>query len=265
MKVVVAALIKKDGKYLLAKRATGNPSLIGFWEFPGGKVQEGEAEEAALEREIMEEFNTLVEVGKLRAKANIDENTVLKLYDCTHKLGPYKMNDHSEIAWLDSLDKMYGYDLAPIDLELLESIKPIMTKPHLSELVVGKEYENADLKYIFCVSGQGGMRKSNKANCLVLIARHDGSNPYNDKWKDGKLEYTGMGMNGDQSVGYMQNKTLAESNINGVDLYLFESFEDNSYIYRGMVKLDGEPYYEDQKDEAGKMRRVVKFPLRLLN
>ena len=42
MKTVVAALIKKDGKYLLAKRSTGNPDLIGFWEFPGGKIEKNE-------------------------------------------------------------------------------------------------------------------------------------------------------------------------------------------------------------------------------
>ena len=94
------------------------------------------------------------------------------------------------------------------------------------------------------------MRKSNRANCLVLISKHNSSNPYDDKWNGDHFEYTGMGMNGDQSVDYMQNKTVAESNTNGVTLYLFESFESNNYIYRGIVKLDGEPYYEIQEDET---------------
>lgn len=82
---------------------------------------------------------------------------------------------------------------------------------------------------------------------------------------DGKLEYTGMGLDGDQSIDYMYNKDLAESNTNGLDLYLFESFKSNSYFYRGKVKLDGEPYFETQKDEFGKDRKVVKFSLRLID
>ena len=265
MKTVVAALIKKDGKYLLAKRSTGNPDLVGFWEFPGGKVEDGETDEAALEREIIEEFNTVIKVDKLKATAMINDDTTIKLYECTHELGAYQLRDHSEIVWLDSLDKMYGYDLAPPDLELLDQINPSTRKPQLAELEKGHEYQNADLMRIFCVSGQGGIRKSIKANCLVIVAKHDDSNPYDDKWVDGKLEYTGMGLDGDQSIDYMYNKDLAESNTNGLDLYLFESFESNSYFYCGKVKLDGEPYFETQKDKFGKDRKVVKFSLRLID
>ena len=263
MKTVVAALINKDGKYLLAKRSTGNPDLIGLWEFPGGKVEVGETDEIALEREIIEEFNTVVKVGRLKATTMINDETVIKLYECVHELGAYQLRDHSEIVWLDSLGKMYDYELAPPDLELLDQINPSTRKPQLAELEKGREYQNADLMRIFCVSGQGGIRKSIKANCLVIVVKHDDSNPYDDKWVDGKLKYTGMGMSGDQSVDYMYNKDLAESNINGLDLYLFESFESNSYIYRGRVKLDGKPYFETQKDEFGKDRKVVKFSLRL--
>ena len=85
MKTVVAALIKKDGKYLLAKRSTGDPDLIGFWEFPGGKVEENETDEAALEREIIEEFNTVIKVGRLKATTMINDDTVIKLYECEIK------------------------------------------------------------------------------------------------------------------------------------------------------------------------------------
>ena len=41
---VVAALIMKDGKILIAKRSTGNKDVIGKWEFPGGKVEENETD-----------------------------------------------------------------------------------------------------------------------------------------------------------------------------------------------------------------------------
>jgi len=61
---VVAALIKKDGKALIAKRATGNEAVFGKWEFPGGKVEPGETEKKAIEREIKEEFEMNIEVNK---------------------------------------------------------------------------------------------------------------------------------------------------------------------------------------------------------
>ena len=41
---VVAALIEKDNKVLIAKRSTGDPNVLGKWEFPGGKVEQNEDE-----------------------------------------------------------------------------------------------------------------------------------------------------------------------------------------------------------------------------
>lgn len=76
MKTVVAALIKKDDKFLIAKRKDAT-ALGGYWEFPGGKVEAGESNEVALEREILEEFNSLISVGKLLASAQINDDTVL--------------------------------------------------------------------------------------------------------------------------------------------------------------------------------------------
>ena len=56
MITVVAALIEKKGKYLIARRSTGAKDVMGKWEFPGGKVEKDETEEHAIEREIKEEF-----------------------------------------------------------------------------------------------------------------------------------------------------------------------------------------------------------------
>ena len=52
MVVVVAALIKKEEKILIAKRSTGDKNMLGKWEFPGGKVDKEENEKHAIEREI---------------------------------------------------------------------------------------------------------------------------------------------------------------------------------------------------------------------
>ena len=61
---VVAALIEKDGKYLIARRATGDENVLGKWEFPGGKVELNEDEMVAIEREIREEFELEVKAIK---------------------------------------------------------------------------------------------------------------------------------------------------------------------------------------------------------
>lgn len=263
MKTVVAALIKKDNKLLIAKRKD-DTVLGGYWEFPGGKVESGESDETALEREILEEFNSLISVGKLLASAQINDDTVLKLYACEHKLGAYQLKDHSEVAWVNSLSVLNTYDLAPADIELLDQITKDTRKPSLHELKIGESYTNEDIMRIFLVSGQGGMRKSNRANSLILFALHNTGNPYEDKWDDqGVMHCTGMGLSGDQSIDYAQNKTLAESRTNGVGVHLFESFEPKEYIYRGQVQLVDDPYYERQKDETNNQRQVVKFPLRL--
>ncbi len=61
----------------------------------------------------------------------------------------------------------------------------------------------------------------------------------------------------------MQNKTLAESDRNGVEVHLFEVLVPTEYIYRGLVSLAGSPYQEIQKGEDGVPRKVWMFPLKL--
>ena len=130
---------------------------------------------------------------------------------------------------------------------------------------------NQELMNTFKVSNSGGMRRSLKTNSLVLIHNIHAStidSIYNDVWKieDGKriLHYTGMGQEGDQSLDFAQNKTLAESEINKVDIYLFSNDKPNSYQYEGIVKLCARPYISQQKDKKGNMRNVYIFPLELL-
>ena len=83
------------------------------------------------------------------------------------------------------------------------------------------------------------------------------------KWKNGILHYTGMGLKGDQSLSFMQNKTLAESKTNGVEIHLFEVFETSKYTYKGEVSLSAEPYQDRQTDIDNQDRNVWIFPLKL--
>jgi len=56
------------------------------------------------------------------------------------------------------------------------------------------------------------------------------------------MNYTGMGLKGEQSLDFMQNKTLNESNANGVDIHFFEVFTEKVYTYQGQVLLSGKPF-----------------------
>ena len=80
------------------------------------------------------------------------------------------------------------------------------------------------------------MRKSKKTNTLVLVSNHVKS-IYDDKWIGDVLNSTGMGTKGDQSLNYMQNPTLNESDTNGVKVHLFEILEEKKYFYQRQVKL----------------------------
>ena len=85
MIAVVAAVIEKDGRFLLTRRQPG-VHLEGMWEFPGGKIDEGESHELALRREIREELSADVEVRDLVFEITHEypERTIaLYFYECT--------------------------------------------------------------------------------------------------------------------------------------------------------------------------------------
>lgn len=132
------------------------------------------------------------------------------------------------------------------------------------QLSQGQILDNNQLCNIFGCSPQGGMRRSLKTNTLVIISNHVES-IYDDRWINDVFHYTGMGQKGDQSLTATQNKTLAESNVNGVEVHLFEVEKAKEYIYQGQVILSAEPYREIQPDMDGIDREVVVFPLKLLS
>ena len=130
----------------------------------------------------------------------------------------------------------------------------------INELKSGMEISSDELCKMFECSSQGGMRRSHATNTLVLISNKIKS-VYADTWKGEIFHYTGMGQKGDQSLNFAQNKTLAESNSNGVKVHLFELIKKNTYAYCGIMKLTGQPYTSTQKDSQGIERKVYIFPL----
>jgi 8-oxo-dGTP diphosphatase len=121
---VVAALIMRDNKVLIARRSTGDENVMGKWEFPGGKVEQGEDEAHAIEREIEEEFELKIKANKflINNVCIYPTKTVdLRLYDCEYISGDFKLHDHSEYKWV-SKDELLSYDLAPADVPLAEYV-----------------------------------------------------------------------------------------------------------------------------------------------
>jgi len=122
---VVAALIKKEDKYLIAKRSTGSKEVMGKWEFPGGKVEPNETEENAIEREIKEEFEMNIKAIKFLTN-NVCEypsKTIdLRLYECEYLSGEFHLHDHSEYKFVKK-ENIIKYDLCPADIPLAEYVK----------------------------------------------------------------------------------------------------------------------------------------------
>ncbi len=121
---VVAALIYKDDKVLIARRSTGDPNVLGKWEFPGGKVKDGENDEHAIEREISEEFELNVQAKRFVSN-NICEyptKTVdLRLYECDYISGEFNLHDHSEYKYV-AKEELLNYDLCPADIPLAKVV-----------------------------------------------------------------------------------------------------------------------------------------------
>ena len=128
------------------------------------------------------------------------------------------------------------------------------------DFAIGDVLTNKDLTEIFHCGNMWGMRRSKATGTLVIISDH--TKMYDDKWYGDELHYTGMGKIGDQVLKGNQNKTLAESRTNGVEVHLFEVFKSKEYTYQGVVELAGEPYQEQQVGEDDRMRKVWMFPLK---
>ncbi len=119
--VVGAAIVNKKGEVLCAQRGYG--SLIGKWEFPGGKVEKGETDQQALVREIKEELNIDIEVEELideNYNEYSDRNVNLKVFKCKYVAGEINDTEHKSLKWKGPSD-IEELDWAEADRPILES------------------------------------------------------------------------------------------------------------------------------------------------
>ncbi|MEQ8200400.1 MAG: (deoxy)nucleoside triphosphate pyrophosphohydrolase [Syntrophomonadaceae bacterium] len=123
VKDVVAAILIKDSKFLIAQRGHDDP-LAGLWEFPGGKVEVGESPEESLVREMQEEFCIDVEVERFFASSlfTYDKGTIRLLgYFCRWVAGELWPHVHNDYSWV-AVSELADYTFAPADRPLVEKL-----------------------------------------------------------------------------------------------------------------------------------------------
>lgn len=119
---VVAAVIRDNDRILATARGYGE--YKGWWEFPGGKIEEGESPEQALIREIREELGVEIEVHDLIGIIDYDYETFhlhMNCYWATVVKGELQLLEHEAAKWLDA-SNIESVDWLPADLAVLPKI-----------------------------------------------------------------------------------------------------------------------------------------------
>lgn len=121
---VVAALIEVEDRYLLTQRRP-EASLPLLWEFPGGRVEPGETDEAALERELQERIGVNVQVGALHLKVSHPYpawDVDLLVFQCTLAPGaqPRAIRCH-QVRWVPH-DDLHNYQFPPADQDSMRQL-----------------------------------------------------------------------------------------------------------------------------------------------
>lgn len=121
--VAAAALFDSEGRVLLATRPAGK-SMAGLWEFPGGKIEAGEAPETALIRELREELGILAQEQSLKSVnfvsyAYPNFHLLMVLYACRSWSGRPMPVEGQKLSWVPP-DKLHEYQAPAADIPLFE-------------------------------------------------------------------------------------------------------------------------------------------------
>jgi len=127
IKVVAAVIsaIDESGEPIIFATQRGYGEFKGGWEFPGGKIEEGETPKEALRREIREELDTEISVGELIDTIEYDYPTFhlsMDCFWCEIIEGKLVLNEHEAARWL-RLDELFDVDWLPADITLIDKIK----------------------------------------------------------------------------------------------------------------------------------------------
>ena len=127
--VAACALIDPDGRVLIAQRPIGKP-MSGLWEFPGGKVEQGEAPEQTLIRELKEELGIVVNVACLApltfaSHSYPDFHLLMPLYVCRRWEGTVRALEAQQLAWVRP-NRLRDYPMPPADEPLISHLMSLL-------------------------------------------------------------------------------------------------------------------------------------------
>ena len=123
---VAAAVIRRGNKIFAAERGYGEQK--GGWEFPGGKVEPGETPRQALRREIIEELDTIIDVGELIDTIEYDYpafHLSMACYWCSIIEGELTLKEASDARWLGA-NELESVAWLPADLMIIDKIKKLL-------------------------------------------------------------------------------------------------------------------------------------------
>ena len=127
--VAACALLDPDGRVLIAQRPLGKP-MAGLWEFPGGKVEQGEAPEQTLIRELKEELGIVVNVACLApltfaSHSYPDFHLLMPLYVCRRWEGIVTAQEQQKLKWVRPAE-LKNYPMPPADEPLISHLTTLV-------------------------------------------------------------------------------------------------------------------------------------------